>query len=62
MPIVANALGALTAQVEKPNSLTKIAGIQYDPGILSSVTEPPGSSVPKNKLEKLLLIAIAIAA
>ena len=60
--IPASALGALTAHVEKPKIFTNIAGIQYEPGILSRVTVPAGSRAPKMKFERDLLMETAIAA
>jgi hypothetical protein len=48
--------------VLNPKTLTKIAGIQKDPGILSTVTTPPGSMAPKKKLLKLMLMLLEIAA
>jgi len=59
---VAIALGASTDQVEKPKTRTKIAGTQYEPGILSSETVPVGSIAPNTSFDQLLLIDSATAA
>jgi hypothetical protein len=40
--VAASAFGTMTAQGEKPSALTNSAGIQNEPGILSSVTVPAG--------------------
>ncbi len=61
-PTAASAFGSTTAQVEKPNAFTNSAGIQYDPGILSSVTVPAGSIAPKKKFDQFWLIDSAIDA
>ena len=60
--VAASAFGTMTAQGEKPSALTNSAGIQNEPGILSSVTVPAGSSAPKKKLDQLPLIDSAIDA
>lgn len=60
--VAASALGTMTAQGEKPNAFTNSAGIQKEPGILSSVTVPAGSSAPKKTLDQLSLIDRAIEA
>src|SRR6478736_2684026 len=61
-PTAASASGSTTAQVEKPKTRTKSAGIQNDPGILSRVTVPAGSMAPKKKFGQDLLIESAMAA
>jgi hypothetical protein len=60
--IAANAFGTVIDHVLKPKILTKSAGIQNEPGILSNVTIPAGSMAPKRKLLKLLLMLFGIDA
>ena len=61
-PIAASPLGAMIVHAEKPKVLMNSAGIQNEPGILSSVTVPAGSNEPKKKFDQLSLIDNAIAA
>ena len=58
----ASALGRITAAGEKPKRRADSAGIQNEPGILSSVTVPAGSTAPKKKFGQLLLMDRAIEA
>jgi len=58
----ANAFGRITAHAEYPKARTKSAGIQNDPGILSSVTVPAGSTAPKKKFDHERLIDRAMEA
>ena len=51
--VAASAFGMITAHAENPKTFTNSAGIQNDPGILSRVTVPAGSSEPKKKFAQL---------
>ncbi len=59
--VAAMAFGRMTAAGEKPNRRTARAGIQKEPGILSSDTVPAGSKAPKKRFDQLLLIDMATA-
>ena len=60
--IEAIAFGAIKLKLLNPNNFTKIAGIQYEPGILSKVEVPAESNAPKKKLLKLRLMLFGMAA
>ena len=58
----ASAFGRMTAHAEYPKTRTTSAGIQNEPGILSRVTVPAGSTAPKKKFDHERLIDRAIEA
>ncbi len=52
---------ASTDQVEKSKILMKTAGSQHEPGILSRLTVPAGSTASNKKFGRLLFIGRAMA-